>query len=270
MSSVKKVRPVRVPRPKRPAVVTGVLTAALLVGLLAPAAQGQSTPLVPSKLQLDDGQVHIRKAAPDGRVQAAEIQFDLTYEWGQGAVATESTEIGLFLDTSLEGYMAILDKTRLQVNVGPQGGSHSEEVKVDIIPRTGASGENRSKADLGLVKVYAEAWSNGNVDDAVAESQQVVPLKVDPAGGPDGEVRDSDGPDAQGASTAGAQVGASALWAAALVALLIGLAVGAVVGRGLGRRTRPSKDDEAHDGSGGRPGGRPGGGPDDRADDGPR
>lgn len=165
-------------------------------------------------------------ATDTGDLLAVEVGFHLFYEYEEGAMASESTEIEAGVVEAPAGFAASLDPSHLKAAVRPEGGGVSEDLQVVLVPRQEAA-ENGSKVpEFGLVKIEAYAEENGNVEWSSAEAQKLVPLRN--ASASDG----GSGSSSVATANAGASgVGAAPLAATALLAAAVGAAVGALAVR---------------------------------------
>lgn len=220
---------------------------------LLPVATAQQSGIVPSKLRLDGGTY---KAHHDetGEVHAIELRFVVEYEYEFGAIAPESTDIHIGVKMSPEGWAATPSTTHFQVPVSPEGRSYAEEFTVMVLPQGDVAEEGSKTAEFGVVKVFAHAEENGNVQGSSAESQQLIPLRLDQDKGKAADAAGDEGADnasAGTAATAGGTVGASgAMLATGLLAAAAGAAVGFLVARrapegwpSAGREDDGSKED---------------------------
>lgn len=223
------MRPVRGPS-TRHRTKTALAIAAMLAVLLVPAAGAQGPGIVPSKLQLHPDAYRVHNDT-SGHVQAVELRFHLAYEYRQGALATDATDIRVGIAASPEGWAATASRTRIEVPVSPEGGHHAEEITVTVLPHGDVAEEGSRTAVFGIVKVFADAEENGNVQASSAEAQQLVPLRVDEGGG----AKDADADRSQAAastSAAGsAPAGGALLVATAALSALAGAGAGVLLAR---------------------------------------
>lgn len=142
-----------------------------MVGTVA--AQPQAT--TSADLIVENADYRVR--GDNGTADAVAVSFELQYRYDRGAVATESTEIDVGLKDSPAHFAASLSKNSFDVDVDPEGGSESFETAVTLLPAQDEA-NGSEVADYGVVKLFAYAQENGNVESDEDQAQQIVPLRL--------------------------------------------------------------------------------------------